>query len=162
MVGSLTMRHECCQLLTRVGLRLGMLYPQSQQDQALQAVSIAAQGGAIVLPMSFDESEKQQFSRFAKRMVEDFGRIDMLILGIDAESRRTYGDMASVAEAIRPYLEKPRPRGQLILLGDQDDITNEDEELQELWQSRTGTARINRVAWNGPDTDFGLWKEEDD
>ncbi len=160
MVANPEIRFECCQLLTQLGLRLGLIYPHSQQDQALKAVAIAAQGGAIVLPMSFEENSPQQFSELANRMKQDFGRLDTLILGIDAESKRIYGDIAKMTDAIRPHLEKPRPRGRIILLADSQE--NPDEESLQMCQNNFGTGAVQCVPWNGPDTDFGLWEVSHD
>lgn len=158
-------RRECCRILARVGMRLGILYPRSEQDQALEAVAEAARAGAIVLPLPLDKEPEGQISVCAQRMVEDFGRLDAVILALDMGANQSPEELKRFADDVQPYLQKPRPRGVLILVAEDAQQEAADatvHALRKIHRGSAGRLQINLVFWKGAETDFSLEEKHDD
>jgi NAD(P)-dependent dehydrogenase (short-subunit alcohol dehydrogenase family) len=167
-----------CRAFARPGARIAMQYAR-EEDAVWETAAWVASRGGIALPLCAGleewvphEGEADAVRRLVERVVEDFGRLDIVVAaGAPAQKDTGSNDggargegwaamVASLARAAGPFLRKSRPLGHLIVLAGggpaspaldkPDPLVERVETIAREWKASRSRARITMVPLEGP------------
>ena len=167
-----------CRAFARPGARIAMQYAREEDAVWETAAQVASRGG-IALPLCAGlkewvphEGEADAVRRLVERVVEDFGRLDVVVAALAPAQKDAGSDdggargegwaglVASLARAAGPFLRKSRPLGHLIVLArggpaspaldKPDPLVERVETIAREWKASRSRARITMVPLEGP------------
>jgi NAD(P)-dependent dehydrogenase (short-subunit alcohol dehydrogenase family) len=167
-----------CRAFARPGARIAMQYAR-EEDAVWETAAWVASRGGIALPLCAGleewvphEGEADAVCRLVERVVEDFGRLDVVVAALAPAQKDAGSDdggargegwaglVASLARAAGPFLRKSRPLGHLIVLArggpaspaldKPDPLVERVETIAREWKASRSRARITMVPLEGP------------
>ena len=87
-------------------------------DEACRIAARAAERQAAALPLEMDlSSDTDACARLVERMVEDFGRLDVVVYLLEDSSDESLAQAEACLQAATPALRASRPAGHFVLVG---------------------------------------------
>lgn len=131
--GSGSLGGAVCEAFARKGARIAVHY-HSGEERALKVAAVAASRGAVAMPIAADLTEgRAACHRLIDRIIEDFGRLDVVVFAAKAGTGAPLPGMAEAdwdhaiaanltsaawcAQAAFPHLRKSRPAGHFVVVG---------------------------------------------
>lgn len=107
-----------CIAFARKGSRI-LIHHERELEAACRAAAQVAAREAIALPLQMDLSAGERAMKsLIERVVEDFGRLDVVLFFLDADPDGESFERASAcAHAALPSLRQSRPAGHFVLIG---------------------------------------------